>query len=540
MTMKRRAFLKAGPMTGLALTALTIRPGRLLAGRPPQRGNGFPLSEATIAELQSMMERGERTSRELTELYLRRISEVDQSGPRLNSIIELNPDALSIAEKMDRERGEGHVRGPLHGIPVLVKDNIDTGDRMQTTAGSLALEGNIAGRDAFIVGRLREAGAVLLGKTNLSEWANFRSTSSSSGWSSRGGQTRNPYFLDRSPSGSSSGSGAAVSANLCTVAVGTETDGSVTSPASSNGIVGIKPTVGLLSRSGIIPISSIQDTAGPMARTVTDAAILLSVLAGVDERDPVTVESRGKAQADYTRFLDADGLKGKRIGIEKKPRSANRYIEALFQRALEVLKARGATIVTVSFMEELGDLGEAEYKVLQFEFKETLNRYLSGTKGPTRSLSDLIAFNSNDPDRMMPYFGQDILEISDSREGLDSDEYRDMLRQSHQGSRDILDRVLGDERLDALCGITAGPPCSIDLIYGDQWGDVSFTSPAAMAGYPHISLPCGQVHGLPVGLSFFAGPYAEPSIISIAYGYEQASRMRRPPEFRALFGAENG
>ena len=530
--MKRRHFFKSTTAAGLALTIL---PGRLVSKPQHDDSGGFPFSEATIADLQDRMEKGRLSSRAITELYLRRIRDIDQSGPRLNAVIELNPDALAIADKMDNERRQGQVRGSMHGIPVLIKDNINTADRMQTTAGSLALEGHIAVHDAFVVSQLRAAGAVILGKTNLSEWANFRSTNSTSGWSSRGGQTKNPYFLNRNPSGSSSGSGVAVSANLCAVAIGTETDGSVTSPASANGLVGIKPTVGLVSRSGIIPISSTQDTAGPMARTVADAATLLGAMAGVDERDPVTNESAGKAEKDYTKFLLRDGLRGKRIGIETKTPSGNRYINQLFAAAVAIMEKEGAGLIEVSFMEQLNELGDAEYLVLQYEFKETLNRYLAGTNRPVRSLADLIAFNSADPERMMPYFGQEILELSETRGGLDTPEYQDALKRSRDGSRAIIDRVMQENRLDALCGITAGPACSTDLVYGDRWGDVSLTSPAAMSGYPHITVPCGLVHGLPVGLSFFAGAYGEGALIELGYAYEQSSRMRVVPLMRERF-----
>ncbi len=527
--MKRRTFLKAGPVAGAVLAVLPSSAARALEQKQSSLPDDFPLTEVTIAGLQQRMKAGELTSRGITQLYLKRIEEVDRAGPKLNSVIEVNPDALFIAGMLDDEREQGKVRGPLHGIPVLVKDNIDTADKMQTTAGSIALEGHVATKDAFIVARLRAAGAVVLGKTNLSEWANMRSTNSSSGWSSRGGQTRNPYFLDRNPSGSSSGSGAAVSANLCTVAVGTETDGSITSPASSNYIVGIKPTVGLLSRSGIIPISSTQDTPGPMARTVADAAALLGAMTGVDDADVITRESPGKAHADYTQFLDLNGLKGKRIGIEKKPQSENRYINVLFDRAIATLKAQGATVVEVDFIDKFSDLGEAEFTVLQFEFRETLNRYLSGAKAKVKSLRDVIEFNKQNPEKAMPYFGQDILESSEAKGGLDNAEYREALKKSSTGSREIFEAVMGGDQLDAICGITAGPPCSIDVIYGDQWGNVSATTPAAISGYPHISVPCGMVHKLPVGLSFFGRAYSEPSLIAIAYAYEHATVNRAVP-----------
>ena len=481
------------------------------------------------------MASGKYSSEQITNLYLRRIEEIDKKGPFLNSVIEINPDAVAIARSMDVERKAGKTRGPLHGIPILIKDNIDTGDKMQTTAGALAMEGHIALTDAFVVRKLRAAGAVILGKTNLSEWANFRSSHSCSGWSSRGGQTKNPYIIDHNPCGSSSGSGAAVAANLCTVAVGTETDGSVTCPASVNGIVGIKPTVGLVSRSGIIPISATQDTAGPMARTVKDVAILLGAMAGIDPNDSVTNQSNGKSQTDYTEFLDANTLRGKRIGVDKKPQGDNQYMHALQQRAIELMKQSGAEIVELEYLEKINKAGDAEFLVLQYEFRDGLNKYLSSANAKMKKLADVIEFNKQNENKAMPFFKQEILEGSEKKVGLDSKEYKDAFHKSHVESRKMIDGLITQNKLDAICGLTMGPACSIDVVYGDRWGDVSLTLPAAVTGYPHISVPCGQVYELPVGLSFFGPAYSEPVLIGIAYAYEQAAKNRMLPKFKKAF-----
>ena len=494
----------------------------------------FDLDEETISSLSKKLALATYSSQQLVELYLKRIENIDKSGPKLNSIIELNPDAILIAKQMDNERKDGKTRGPLHGIPILLKDNIDTADKMQTTAGSLAMIGNFASNDAFIVKKLRDAGAIIIGKTNLSEWANFRSTQSSSGWSSRGGQTKNPYFLDRNPCGSSAGSGAAVAANLCVVAVGTETDGSIVCPASVNGVVGIKPTVGLVSRSGIIPISQTQDTAGPMARTVKDAAILLSVLAGIDGTDSVTSESNGKSFADYTQFLNSNALKGKRIGIEKKPQGNNQFINLLLKNAIELLKQKGAIIVEIDYISKFDALSEAEFEVLQYEFKEGLNHYLSKAKAKVKTLENVIDFNKSNEDKAMPYFKQEILESSNLKTGLKDQKYIDAFTKSHIGSKKILDSVFLENKLDAICGITMGPACSIDLIYGDRWG-YSMTMPAAASGYPHITIPAGKVYDLPIGLSFYGLAYSEPKLLGIAYAYEQASKHRVKPTFKKSF-----
>jgi amidase len=537
--MDRRKFLRNGSLAGLGLSSLTIETavagGKEEASRKKAGDAEFPLLEATIDVLQQKMQSGEYTSQQITRLYLKRIGEIDKKGPALNAVLELNPDALAIAERMDAERKAGKVRGPLHGIPVLIKDNINTGDKMQTTAGALALEGHRAAKDAFIVARLRESGAVLLGKTNLSEWANFRSTRSTSGWSSRGGQTKNPYLLNRNPSGSSAGSGSAVSANLCVVAIGTETNGSVVSPSSINGIVGIKPTVGLLSRSGIIPISATQDTAGPMARTVKDAALLLGVLAGVDPDDKVTQESQSSTGLDYVASLNLDGLKGKKIGIEKAALSGHEGVVALFQDAIALLKAQGATIVEIELQKLLSDPGSVEGTILQYEFKDGVNRYLATANAPVKTLSDVIAFNKQNEKRAMPYFKQETLEHSDARGGLETPEYTEALKKLLM-TRSIIDDLLRQNGLDAIAAPTSGPACCIDLIAGDYRTGSSFSGPAAMAGYPHITVPMGLVLGLPVGLSLMGTRYTEPELIRMAYAYEQASRKRSAPE---LAGGSN-
>jgi amidase len=538
--MNRRNFLKNSSLTGISLATLAAAgcnsPGGskgtdTAAAAAPAAPAEFPLNEATIDVLQQKMQQGIYTSRSITELYLKRIEQIDKAGPGLHAVIEVNPDALAIADQLDKERKAGTLRGPMHGIPVLIKDNIDTGDKMMTTAGSLAMVGHRAAQDAFIVAQLRKAGAVLLGKTNLSEWANFRSTRSTSGWSSRGRQTRCPYILDRNPSGSSAGSGSGASANLCTVAIGTETDGSVVSPSSVNGLVGIKPTVGLLSRSGIIPISATQDTAGPMARTVRDAAILLGALTGVDDKDPVTKGSEGHVQGDYTKFLDLRGLSGKRIGIEKSYLKGHEGVVALYNAAIATLKGQGATVVEVELMKDINPLGKDEFVVLQYEFKDGLNKYLSASgAGLPKSLADVIAFNKQHADTAMPYFQQETLETSQAMGSLDSKEYKAALRRS-TSSRGYIDRLMKEHQLDAICSPTNGLACCIDLIDGDYDTGFSFSSPAAMAGYPHITVPMGTVHGLPVGFSFIAGPYAEPTLLGMAFCFEQATMKRVAPSF---------
>jgi len=534
--MDRRNFLQLGTIAGLGITTMGV-----VACNDAKNGNkknsatsltpdNFGLNEITIDLLQQKMQSGEYTSRKITEMYLQRIEDIDKNGPFLNAVIQVNPDALAIADAMDKERKDGNNRGPLHGIPVLIKDNIATGDKMMTTAGSLALAGTTETGDAFIIKQLRAAGAVLLGKTNLSEWANFRSTRSASGWSSRGGQTKNPYILDRSPSGSSSGSGVAVAANLCAVAIGTETDGSVIAPSSHCGIVGMKPTVGLLSRSGIIPISKTQDTAGPMTRTVKDAAILLTVLTGTDAEDETTRDSSAKAQKDYTKLLDASALKGKRIGIEKSFLNGHEGVVGLYNQAIEVLKKQGATIIEVELLKLTKELGDAEFSVLAYEFKDGLNSYLKHSNAKVKSLKEVIEFNKSNETQAMPYFKQELIELCDGKAGLNSKEYTDALAKS-LSSRKIIDDLMAQHQLDAISGTSIGLPCCIDLINGDYDTGFYFCPPAAMAGYPHITVPMGKVHGLPVGFSFIAGAWKEAELFGLAYAFEQATNKREAPSF---------
>lgn len=499
------------------------------------RSKPFALAEVSLSELQEALKSGQSSSRGLTELYLSRIQELDRSGElALRSVLETNPDALAIAEALDAERQQKGPRGPLHGIPVLIKDNIATADGMQTTAGSLALVGAVPPKDAFVVERLRAAGAVILGKTNLSEWANFRSSHSSSGWSGRGGQCRNPYALDRSPSGSSSGSAAATAANFCAVAVGTETDGSIVSPAAACSLVGLKPTVGLVSRSGIIPISQSQDTAGPLARSVSDAAVLLGVLAGVDPDDAVTASSQGHAQKDYSRFLDANGLKGARIGVPRERFFGyHPATDALIARALEVLEDQGAVLVDPVSLPTAAKLDEPENEVLLHEFKAGVEAYLArlGERTRLKTLEDLIHFNEEHRDSELPWFGQELFLQARERGPLTDKKYLKALEACRKLSRDQgLDAVLAKHRLDALVAPTQAPPGMIDLVNGDHWLGSS-SSPAAVSGYPSITVPAGYVAGLPVGLSFFGKAWSEPTLLRLAFAYEQASRHRRAPTF---------
>jgi len=495
--------------------------------------DAFPYAELSVAELQSRMTKGTLTSRTLTAAYLARIAAVDRSGPTLNSVIETNPDALTIAAERDAERRAGKVRGPLHGIPVLIKDNIDSADRMQTTAGSLALVGKPAPRDAFIVQRLREAGAVLLGKTNLSEWANFRSTRSTSGWSGRGGQTRHPFVLDRNPCGSSSGTGTAISANLAAVGIGTETDGSIICPSSICGLVGIKPTVGLWSRSGIIPISSSQDTAGPMARSVSDAAALLGALTGVDSRDGVTADSAGKSVADYTTFLNAKSLQGARIGVARNMAGFHPMTDAAFERAIESLRKAGAVIVDPANVPTVGKYDEAELDVLLYEFKAGVNAYLAerGSTVSVRTMDDVIAFNRANAGAEMPYFGQEQMERAQSMGSLDDAKYRDAVATCRRLSRDEgLDAIMAQHSLDAIVAPSNGPSWPTDLINGDRYSGGN-SSVAAVAGYPSITVPMGFADVLPLGLSFIGRAWSEGRLIGLAYAFEQATKARRAPRF---------
>lgn len=510
------------------LVAVILLLATPLVAAPPN------IEEASVAELQQAMTKGETTSRALVVAYLDRIAKIDKAGPRLNAVIELNPDAIAIAEALDAERAKSGPRGPLHGIPVLIKDNIDTADKMETTAGSLALLGSKPARDAFIVERLRAAGAVILGKTNLSEWANFRSTKSSSGWSGRGGQTRNPHALDRNASGSSSGSGAAVAAGLVPIAVGTETDGSIISPASVNGIVGIKPTLGLVSRSGIVPIAHSQDTAGPMTKSVADAAVLLGALTGIDARDAETKRSDGKAHADYTKFLDANALSGARIGVVKsKSFGLGPKVDPVLESAIAAMKSKGATVVDVE-IKDLETIGDSEYEVLLYEFKADLEAYFASRPGSrVKTLAELIAFNKANAAVELPYFGQEILELAEKKGPLTEKAYLDALAKNHEVTRTKgIDAVMDAEKLDALVTIANGPSWPIDLVNGDAYtGGAS--SPAAVAGYPSITVPAGDVHGLPVGVLFFGKAWSEPKLIAIAYAYEQATKARRAPAFKA-------
>ena len=491
------------------------------------------MEEHNIQDLQTLQNNGVQTARSLVEGYLQRIEQVDKNGPALNSVIEINPDALSIAAELDLDRQAGKTRGPLHGIPILIKDNIDTADRMTTTAGSLALQGSIALQDAFVVACLRRAGVILLGKTNLSEWANFRSSRSVSGWSSRGGQTRNPYALDRNPCGSSSGSAVAVAANLCAAAVGTETDGSIVCPSHANGIVGLKPTLGLVSRSGIVPIAHSQDTAGPMARTVTDAAILLGAMSGIDTQDPVTAAGEGKALSDYTPFLDPDGLKGARIGVARGYFGFDPRVDQIMERCIAITKGQGATIIDRVEIVSETKLGKSEIAVLLYEFKADLNAYLArlGQNAPVKSLEEIIRYNQENQARVMPYFGQERMLKAQAKGPLTDPRYRAALDRGRKLARESIDTALLKYNLQAIIAPTGGPAWLIDLVTGDHYSGGGFSGPAAVAGYPHITIPAGYIFGLPVGLSFFAGAWQEPTLIRLAYAFELASKVRQPPRY---------
>lgn len=530
--MKRRTFFRT---TALGSSAIAL--GGAAACAPKQTDETtkpdfsvFDFNETTIDDLQQKMASGEISAESLCQKYLERIALVD---PVLKSIIEINPDAITIAQQLDEERKAGKVRGPMHGIPVLIKENIDTFDKMQTTAGSLALEGNIANIDAFIVKKLRDAGAVLLGKTNLSEWANFRSTTSSSGWSGRGGQVRNPFCLDRSPCGSSSGTGAAISANLCAVGIGTETNGSIVCPSGVNGIVGIKPTLGMWSRRGIIPIAHSQDTAGPMTRTVKDAAILLGAVAAFDPTDAETHIESGEILNDYIQFLNTDGLAGKRIGVMAELSGFNAKVDALFKQAIEEMKAKGAEIIEVENFENLRKADELSYEVLLYEFKADLNKYLEEHPGaPVKSMAEIIDFNTKNSDREMPWFGQEIFEMAQAKGDLTSEEYKKALADSKRFTgKEGIDTIMDKHKLDALIAPTNGPSWTIDWVNGDHYTGGS-SSPAAISGYPSITVPMGFVHELPVGISFFGRAWSEPVLLAIAYAYEQQTKHRKAPGFK--------
>jgi amidase len=496
------------------------------------------LPEFSIAQLQEKFANHDLTAVELCAALLQRLKKIDRSGPTLGAVIEVNPDALAIAAQLDRERRQQGPRGPLHGVPVMIKDSIDTADKMMTTAGSLALEGNIAPDDAFLVKKLRAAGAVLLGKTNMSEWGYIRSTRACSGWSSRGGQVRNPYVLDRSPSGSSSGSAVAVAANLCTAAIGAEVDGSIVRPASTNGIVGLKPTVGLISRAGIIPVASPQDTAGPMARTVADLVAVLTVLTGYDPRDPVTAASAGQTAQEYRTFLDAQGLKGARLGVARDYFGFHEGTDAVIEQAIAHLKALGAQIIDPVTVSQAKLFDQSELELFLYEFKAGLNRYLADhPKARVKSLAELIHFNKTHAARVMPYFQQELLEMAQAKGDLNEAAYLQAKAECRRLSRtDGIDKAIHEHGLDAIIAPTDGTPAwMIDPVVGDKILG-GCPSPAAMAGYPHITVPAGYVQGLPVGLSFFADAYQEGKLIRYAYAFEQATQVRRPPTFSATVG----
>ena len=503
------------------------------ANPPTPQAVPFAIKEAGIADLQHRMAKGDTSAHAIVQQYLDSIAALDKAGPTINAIIELNPDALALADSLDAERKSGKVRGPLHGIPVLLKDNLATADRMHTTAGSLALADSIATRDSTVAAKLRASGAIILGKTNLSEWANFRSIHASSGWSARGGQTKNPYVLDRNPCGSSSGTGAAIAADFAVAGIGTETDGSIVCPSSANGLVGIKPTLGLISRAGIVPIAHSQDTAGPMARSVADAVMLLNAIAGADPRDPTSAVGTAHI-TDYTRYLVANGLKGARIGVVRKLAGFNPDVDALLAQNITALKAAGATVIDPVELPNVGKYDDDEMAVLQYEFKHDLDAYLAdlpASANAPRSLVELIAFDQRERAREMPWFGQDLFEQSQARGALTDNAYLSALAKSKKlaGIRGI-DIPLTKYKLDALIAPTGGPAWVTDWITGDHYSGGSST-PAAVAGYPDITVPAGFVHGLPVGLSFFGTAWSEPVLIRLAYAFEQATRARKPPRF---------
>jgi amidase len=543
----RRNFLR----TGVTATLATAASPAFAAARavdpsfaPPPAAvdfkQEFELDEIMIDDLQKAFQSGQYSSRSVTEKYLARIQQIDKAGPRVNAVIELNPEALQIADALDQERKSHGSRGPLHGVPVLIKDNIDTSDRMRTTAGSLALMESHPSNDAFVAAQLRKAGAVILGKTNLSEWANIRSSHSTSGWSGRGGLTRNPYALDRNPCGSSSGTGAAVSANLCVAGVGTETDGSVVCPSSANGLAGLKPTVGLVSRSGIIPISHSQDTAGPMARTVRDVAILLGAMVGADPQDSATAGAEGKFSADYTKYLDPAGLKGARLGVVRKYFGFNDAVDQLMGTLIDEMKRAGAEIVDPADIPTIGKFDESELTVFFYELKADLATYLARRPDSlVKSLKDVIDFNELNRNREMPYFGQDLFLKSEQKGQLSSKEYLDALALNHQLSRaEGIDFIMDKFKLDALVAPTAGPAWLTDLINGDHAAGGSSSAPA-VAGYPNINVTGGYLSGLPVGISFFGRAWSEPTLLKIAYSFEQLTKARQKPRFLPTIDIEH-
>jgi len=528
MNIKRREFIGIAAVAAAGLGA---------SGNAAGQRRALDLTEKSIGELQSMMERGAATSVSITAGYLARIRTVDK---KINSMIEINPDALAIARERDNERRNKKLKGPLHGVPVVIKDNIDTADKMKTTAGSLALaDAPVPKEDAFIVEQLRKAGAVIIGKTNLSEWANFRDNDSSSGWSGRGGQTRNPYILDRNPCGSSSGTGAAIAASLAAVGIGTETDGSILCPSSINGLVGIKPTVGLVSRSGIIPISASQDTAGPMTRTVADAALVLSAIVGVDPRDAATSASEGKFRKDYQMSLDANGLKGARIGVARDYWGRNAVVDKVTDAALEAMKKAGAELIDVKFP-NVRRFGDAEFIVLQYEFKDGLEKYLRERGSQYKTLDDLIKFNNDNSAKELPYFGQGIFESSARKGDLTTKEYLDAKETCRKYAREEgIDKAMDDNKLDAVVGPSNAPTWMIDLVSGDCGsGYVGSSSMPAVAGYPNITVPAGFVKELPIGVSFFGRAWSEATLIKIAYAFEQSTKARRVPKYLPTYTAE--
>jgi amidase len=544
----RRTFLRAALATGAAVpfypalaAARASSPKSNSAGivlNPSPEITAFEFDEITIADLQEGMKSGKLTAHSIAEKYLARIDEIDKHGPAVNSVIEVNPDALSIAEQLDKERKAKGPRGPLHGIPVLIKDNIDTADGMMTTAGSLALVGSKPPKDSGVAQKLRAAGAVILGKTNLSEWANIRSTHSTSGWSGRGGLTKNPYALDRNPCGSSSGTGAGISANLCAVGIGTETDGSIVCPSSSNGLAGIKPTVGLISRSGIIPISHSQDSAGPMCRTVRDAAILLGALTGFDAGDSATAASQGKSHTDYAQFCDPNGLKDARIGVARKYFGFSESVDALMEQSLDVMKKQGATLVDPADIETLGKFDDSELLIFLYELKADLNAYLSrlGPNAPVHSLKEIIAFNERNRDKELQYFGQDMFIKSEAKGPLSEQAYLDAIEKNHRLARtEGIDALMDKHKLDAIVAPTGGPAWLTDLINGDHVAGGS-SNAAAVAGYPNINVTAGYLSGLPVGISFFGRAWSEPTLIKLAYAFEQATKARQSPRFLPSVG----
>ena len=541
--MDRRAFIgtTAAGSAALAMTSAACSPP---SSDSPAEGAQdqippFEFDEVTVDGLQRTMESGEHTARSIAQAYIERIEAMDRQGPELRAMIEINPDALDIADELDAERSASGPRGPLHGIPVALKDNLDTHDRMTTTAGSLALEGSIPPRDSFVAERLRAAGAVLLGKANMSEWAYFRGVRATSGWSARGGQCRNPYALNRNPCGSSSGSGVAASANLCALTVGTETGGSIMCPSSSNGIVGIKPTVGLWSRSGIIPISHSQDTAGPMTRTVRDAAILLGGAAGVDPRDEATSRSDGNFHTDYTQFLDPAGLDGARIGVARSFTGFDPRVMALFDDAILAMRDAGAVIVDPANLPVANWRDELPLIVLEYEFKADLNAYLAtlGPEAPVRTLAEIIEFNDQNAGLEMPWFGQERMIASQARGPLTDEVYLNAVRTIQRGNREEgIDALMNEHQLDAIVAPTRDLPWTTDHIKGDRLDGGSSAGPAAIAGYPDISVPMGFVSGLPAGVSFFGRAWSEPVLIRIAYAFEQATQHRTAPTFAPTLG----